>query len=105
MQDFVGFKIPLWVRRLATMVPTFIVIALGVDATQALVISQVVLSIILPIPITALIIITSRRDIMGDFANSFATNAAAIIGGCVVLTLNVILLLQIAGIPTPFLKS
>jgi manganese transport protein len=103
MQDFVGFKIPLWVRRLATMIPTLIVIALGVDATRALVISQVVLSIVLPIPIVALIIITSRRDIMGEFVNSFALNTAAIAGGCVVLTLNAILLFQIAGISIPSL--
>ena len=103
MQDFVGFKIPLWVRRLVTMVPTFIVIALGVDATQALVISQVVLSIILPIPIIALVIITSRSDIMGEFVNRSTTTMAAIVGGCIVLTLNAILLMQITGIPIPFL--
>jgi manganese transport protein len=44
MQGFVGFRIPIWVRRLVTMVPAFVVVALGVNATNALVISQVVLS-------------------------------------------------------------
>ena len=77
------------------MVPPFVVIALGVNATEVLVISQVVLSIVLPIPITALIFITSRRDIMGDFVNRLLTTVAAGIGGCVVLVLNVILLMQI----------
>jgi manganese transport protein len=103
MQDFVGFKIPLWLRRLATMVPSFAVIAMGVNATEALVISQVVLSLILPIPVIALIILTSRRNIMGAFVNSRITNVAAVVGGCTILVLNVILLLQIAGIPVPYL--
>ena len=66
MQGFVGFRIPIWVRRLVTMVPAFVVVALGVNATNALVISQVVLSIALPLPMIALLIFTGRRDIMGD---------------------------------------
>lgn len=103
MQDFVGFKIPLWVRRLATMVPPFAVIALGVNATDALIYSQVILSIILPIPLIALIFLTARRNVMGNFANSLVTNIAAVIGGCVILLLNGILLLQTAGIPIPFI--
>ena len=57
MQGFVGFSIPIWVRRLVTMLPAFAVVALGVNATKALVISQVVLSIALPLPMVALIII------------------------------------------------
>ncbi len=44
MQGFVGFRIPVWVRRLVTMLPAFVVVALGVNATKALVISQVMLS-------------------------------------------------------------
>jgi manganese transport protein len=43
MQGFVGFRIPLWLRRLVTMVPSFVIVALGIDATQALILSQVVL--------------------------------------------------------------
>src|SRR5882757_11584837 len=50
MQGFVGFRIPLWLRQLVTMAPAFVVVALGVDATRALVLSQVALSLILPIP-------------------------------------------------------
>ncbi len=61
MQGFVGFRIPVWLRRLVTMVPAFVVVALGVNATQALVISQVVLSIALPLPMISLLMFTSRR--------------------------------------------
>jgi manganese transport protein len=55
MQGFVGFRIPIWLRRLVTMLPAFAVVALGVDTTEALVLSQVVLSITLPLPMIALL--------------------------------------------------
>jgi manganese transport protein len=101
MQDFVNFSIPLWVRRLVTMAPAFVVVALGVNATQALVLSQVVLSLVLPAPMIALLIFTARRDVMGPFANSRVTNAAAVVAALVVLTLNIVLLLLTAGVPLP----
>ncbi len=101
MQGFVGFRIPVLLRRLVTMVPAFVVVALGVDATRALVVSQVVLSIALPLPMIALLMFTRRADIMGTFANSRLTNAAAIIGTAVVLTLNLFLIVQMLGIPMP----
>ena len=101
MQDFVDFRIPLWLRRFVTMVPAFGVVALGVNATQALVLSQVVLSLVLPLPMVALLIFTARRDVMGRFANSRLTNAAAVAAALVVLALNVVLLLQTAGVPLP----
>src|SRR6202171_6371760 len=84
MQGFVGFRIPIWLRRLVTMVPAFVVVGLGVNATHALIVSQVVLSIALPLPMIALLMFTGRRDIMGRFANSRLTNAAAIIATVVV---------------------
>jgi manganese transport protein len=98
MQGFVGFRVPIWLRRLITMVPAFIVVGLGVNATNALVISQVVLSIALPLPMVSLLIFTRRADIMGQFANSRTTQAAALIGTAVVLLLNLFLILQTAGI-------
>jgi manganese transport protein len=97
MQGFVGFRIPVWVRRLVTMAPAFVVVALGVNATQALVVSQVMLSIALPLPMIALLMFTRRADIMGEFANSRATDVAAIVGTAVVLALNVILIVQTLG--------
>jgi manganese transport protein len=89
MQGFVGFRIPIWLRRLITMAPAFVVVALGVDATQALVLSQVVLSIALPLPMISLIVFTNRTDIMGPFANGRLTRIAAVIGTVLVLVLNV----------------
>jgi manganese transport protein len=94
MQGFVGFRIPVWVRRLVTMVPAFVVVALGVNTTHALVISQVVLSIVLPLPMITLIIFTSRADIMGSFANSKLTRVAAIVATAMVLGLNIVLIAQ-----------
>lgn len=105
MQGFVGFRIPIWVRRLVTMIPAFVVVALGVNATQSLVLSQVVLSIALPVPMIALVLFTRRADIMGPFANSKLTDAAAILGTIVIVILNTILLLQTAGVGIPGLSS
>ena len=94
MQGFVGFRIPLWLRRLVTMLPAFIVIALGVEPTKALVLSQVVLSIALPLPMISLIIFTSRTDMMGAFTNRAATRTLAILATAIVLGLNAVLIYQ-----------
>ena len=64
-----------------------------------------VLSIALPAPIIALILFTRRRDIMGAFANSRLTNAAAVLGALVILSLNSVLLLQTFGVAIPGLPS
>ena len=105
MQGFTGLRIPIWVRRVVTMVPAFVVVALGVDATTALVISQVVLSFALPIPMVTLVLFTRERAIMGSFANSRLTDAAAILGTMIILALNVVLLLQIFGVAIPGLSA
>jgi manganese transport protein len=101
MQGFVGFRIPILVRRIVTMLPAFVVVGLGANATSALVISQVVLSIALPLPMIALLIFTRRADIMGSFANSRLTNFAALVGTALVLVLNSILILQTLGVTIP----
>jgi manganese transport protein len=98
MQGFVDFRIPIGVRRLITMVPAFIVVAAGVDETSALVSSQVVLSIALPVPMIALVWFTSRRDLMGVYKNRRIVTVAAAAGTLAVLALNVVLLLQTAGV-------
>jgi manganese transport protein len=105
MQGFVGFKIPIWLRRVVTMVPAFVVVAMGVNATNALVVSQVVLSIALPLPMISLLMFTRRADIMGQFANRRLTQAAALIGTAVVLLLNLFLIVQTCGIPIPGLHA
>jgi manganese transport protein len=94
MQGFIGFRIPVWVRRLVTMLPAFVVVALGANATNALVISQVVLSLALPLPMISLIIFTSRSDIMGAFKNSTTTRVVAIAATATVLGLNAVLIAQ-----------
>jgi manganese transport protein len=105
MQGFIRFRIPIVVRRLVTMIPAFIVVALGVNATNALVVSQVVLSIALPLPMIALLIFTRRVDIMGQFANGRLTTIAAMVATAVVLLLNVVLILQMLSVPIPGLSS
>jgi len=97
MQGFVGFRIPIWVRRLVTMAPAFVVVALGANATQALVISQVVLSFALPLPMISLLIFTGRSDLMGPFANGRLTKLAAWAGTALVLALNAFLIPQLVG--------
>uniref|UniRef100_UPI0035AF8B18 Nramp family divalent metal transporter n=1 Tax=Rhodoblastus sp. TaxID=1962975 RepID=UPI0035AF8B18 len=101
MQGFIGFRIPTWARRLITMLPAFALVAWGVNATQALVMSQVVLSIALPIPMFALLLLTRRADIMGAFANRRTTQIVAAVCAGAVLLLNVVLISQTFGIAIP----
>jgi manganese transport protein len=105
MQGFVGFRIPVWLRRLVTIVPSFVVVAMGVDATTALVLSQVVLSIALPLPMIALLMFTRRADLMGPFANGRLTHLAGLVGTALVLLLNTFLVLQILGVAIPGLPG
>ncbi len=102
MQGFVGFRIPVAVRRLVTMAPAFAVVLMGYDATQSLVMSQVVLSLALPVPMIALVAFTRRADVMGAFRNSRAVDVLAILATLVVLGLNVVLVLSALEIPLPF---
>jgi len=103
MQGFLHFHIPIWLRRLITMIPAFAVVAAGVNATQALVISQVILSISLPVPMLALLYFSSRRDIMGAFRINPILRFLAVIGACTVLGLNFVLLAETFGVQVPFL--
>jgi manganese transport protein len=101
MQGFMRRSIPIWLRRLITIVPAFVVVALGVDSTRALVLSQVVLSFALPVPMISLLMFTRRRDIMGAFANTRWVQAAAIAATVIILALNALLLAQTLGIAVP----
>jgi manganese transport protein len=98
MQGFVGFHIPVWLRRAITIVPAFAVVAAGVNATNALVLSQVVLSIILPIPMIALLVLSSKRSLMGAFTARRFTIAGASCAVALILGLNVVLLVQTVGL-------
>jgi manganese transport protein len=95
MQGFIHRKIPVWVRRVVTMAPPILVIAIGLDPTRTLVISQVVLSFGLPFAIIPLVMFTSRRDLMKDLVNKrITTIAASLVAGLIVI-LNIYLLVQI----------
>lgn len=101
MQGFVGFHIPIWIRRLITMLPAFAVVLMGANTTDALVYSQIVLSFALPIPMIALVMFTRNPAIMGSFANNRLTDISAIIGAFIILFLNIILLMQTFGVAVP----
>ena len=101
MQGFVGFRIPIWLRRVITMAPAFVIVAYGVNPTKALVVSQVILSIALPLPMIALLIFTRRPHLMGAFVNSRLTQAIAIGATVIVLALNAVLILDTLGVPVP----
>ncbi|HZU11244.1 MAG TPA: Nramp family divalent metal transporter [Chloroflexota bacterium] len=92
MQGFVGFTIPLWLRRILTMIPTIVIVWAGLNPTQSLFWSQVILSMVLPLPIIALIYFTRRRDLMGNLVNHTATTWIAGIVAGVILVLNLLLL-------------
>jgi manganese transport protein len=77
MQGFLNWEIPVWVRRLVTMVPSLVVIFLGLDPTRTLVVSQVLLSFGLPFAIIPLIRFTSDKKLMGVLVNRKITNILA----------------------------
>ncbi|WP_407307009.1 Nramp family divalent metal transporter [Desulfosporosinus sp. SB140] len=105
MQGFVGFSIPVWARRIITMLPTVVIVALGVDPTMTLVISQVVLSIVLPIPVITLIYFTKRKDIMGVLVNKRWITVSSIICAILILFLNLLLIYQTLGGKIPLLSN
>jgi manganese transport protein len=94
MQGFIARTIPLVARRLVTMMPALIVLALGLDPSRALVISQVVLSFGIPFALVPLVMLTSRRSVMGAFVNHRGTTLAAVVVAAVISALNVFLLAQ-----------
>ncbi|MCG9778144.1 Nramp family divalent metal transporter [Photobacterium damselae] len=96
MQGFVHFKIPMWVRRSVTMIPSFIVIGLGLDTTQILVMSQVVLSFGIALAIIPLLMFTNSERLMGDFKNTKTVNILGVVIVTLVLALNGYLMVTLA---------
>jgi manganese transport protein len=94
MQGFLRRGIPAWIRRLATMIPSIVIIAIGLDPTRTLVVSQVVLSFCLPFAIIPLVMFTRRRDVMGVLVNRRLTTVAAGLAAALVVALNLYLLYQ-----------
>lgn len=98
MQGFIGVRIPLLMRRLVTMAPAMVVLAIGVDPSRALVISQVVLSFGIPFALVPLILLTRRRDVMGSLVNRPITTFVASVVAAMIIALNVFLLIQTFGL-------
>ncbi len=98
MQGFLGWTIPVWVRRALTMAPALFVIALNVDPTRVIIMTQVVLSFALVAPISTLLYFTARRDVMRGLVNHRATTVVGIAIGVVIVGLNLVLLSQVFGL-------
>src|SRR5437763_9610882 len=98
MQGFVRRRIPLFMRRVVTMIPALVVIGIGVDPSRTLVLSQVVLSFGIPFALVPLVVFTSRRDVMGGLVNRRTTTALAVAVAAVISGLNVFLLVQTFGL-------
>ncbi len=95
MQGFIRRRIPIFVRRAITLAPALIVLAVGLDPTDALVGSQVVLSFGIPFALVPLVMLTRRRDLMGSLANpGWLTVVTSILSG-LIIALNVFLLEQV----------
>ncbi len=95
MQGFLHWQVPIWLRRLVTMLPAIVVIGLGLDPTRTLVISQVVLSFGLPFALVPLVLFTSRRHLMGALVNRRVTTVLAVGVTAVIVALNIFLLYRI----------
>ncbi|HEV7400315.1 MAG TPA: Nramp family divalent metal transporter [Solirubrobacterales bacterium] len=95
MQGFIRRRIPLFLRRAITLAPALLVLAIGVDPTDALVGSQVVLSFGIPFALVPLLIVASRGEVMGDLVNPRWLTALAGVLAALIIALNVFLLYQV----------
>ncbi|MFW5387111.1 MULTISPECIES: Nramp family divalent metal transporter [unclassified Yersinia (in: enterobacteria)] len=95
MQGFVRFYIPIWVRRTVTMLPSFIVILAGMDATRILVMSQVLLSFGIALALVPLLAFTGNKELMGDMVNSKLIQILGKMIVLVVVGLNAYLLISL----------
>lgn len=92
MDGFVDIKIPAIVRRIITMLPGAIIILMGVNPMKALIMSQVCLSFVLPVTIISMLIITGRKEIMGEFVNKKSTKIIGWIIAALIISLNIALI-------------
>jgi manganese transport protein len=94
MQGFIARTIPIILRRLVTMTPALIVLAIGLDPSRSLVISQVVLSFGIPFALVPLVLLTRRRDIMGPLVNRRLTTVVASVVAALIIALNLFLIVD-----------
>ena len=95
MQGFIHRQIPIWLRRLFTMLPALIVIGIGLEPTRTLVLSQVVLSFGLPFALVPLALFTARADLMGILVNRRPTTVIFGLVTLLIVALNIFLLYQL----------
>jgi len=95
MQGFLHKHIPVWVRRFVTIIPSIVVISIGLDPTRTLVISQVILSFGLPFAIIPLIIFTKKKELMGILVNKKFTTFITYIIAALIIALNLYLIYQV----------
>ena len=92
MHGLLHVRVPLIARRLVTLIPALIILGAGVDPTLALVLSQVVLSFGIPFALIPLVVLTAKRDVLGDYRNRLLTTIAGIAASIFLIALNAILL-------------
>jgi manganese transport protein len=98
MGGFINVRIPLLLRRVVTMIPAIVILAIGVNPTSALVLSQVVLSFGIPLALIPLVLLTARREVMGVHVNSVLTTSLAWLCAGLISALNVYLIAaQVVG--------
>ena len=97
LEGFLNVRMSIFLRRLITMIPALVVIALGLDPLAILVLSQVCLSFTLPFAIGPLVWLTSRRAVMGEHVNRRLTTAVATAVTAVIIALNLLLLYRTFG--------
>ena len=96
IEGFLDIKFSIFLRRIITIIPAIIVIAIGLDPLKILILSQVVLSFTLPFALIPLLILTSRKSVMDNFASVLRTRVAGWVAALIIVSLNVILLGEIA---------
>jgi manganese transport protein len=96
IEGFLDIKFSIFLRRLITIIPALVVIAIGLNPLKILILSQVVLSFTLPFALIPLLVLTSRPSVMGLFSSARKTRVAGWVAVAVILVLNVVLLGQIA---------
>ncbi|CAN5503244.1 Nramp family divalent metal transporter [soil metagenome] len=96
IEGFLAIKFPIFLRRLITIIPAIIIIAVGLDPLKILILSQVVLSFALPFALIPLLLLTNRTAVMGTFCSAHRTRVAGWVSVAVILTLNAVLLSQLA---------
>src|SRR5256886_1755405 len=94
MQGFLRWHIPIWIRRTVTMLPSLLVIIIGLEPTRTLVLSQVVLSFGIPFALVPLVMFTRRKDLMGVLVNRRLTTMIASVVAALIISLNIFLLYQ-----------